>query len=124
MSVVGNACDTAIIPGCGDGAGTVSSMAVFFPHTDFITVRNEVPAIYIIYIAVSIVVNAITGNLVLIDPDGVFQVGVCSVNTGINNSYCDSPFIFCFTVGLPGIFNVDINIFYSIGVDRFKVVRT
>ena len=72
MGIVCNACNAAVVPGSCNGAGPVGSVAVFFSYAHFIAVGNEIPAIHIVYIAVSVIVNAITGDLVLIDPDGVF----------------------------------------------------
>ena len=72
MGAVCNACDAAIVPGGGNSTGTMGSVTVFFPCADFIAVWNKIPAIYIIYIAVSVIVNAVSGNLIFIDPDGIF----------------------------------------------------
>ena len=72
MGAVCNACDAAIVPGGGNSTGTMGSVTVFFSYAHFIAVGNEIPAVSVVYIAVSVIVNAVSGNLIFIDPDGIF----------------------------------------------------
>ena len=54
-----------------DGSCSVGAVGIFIACKELIGIWNEIPAVYIINIAVSVIVNGISGDFILIDPDGV-----------------------------------------------------
>ena len=99
----------------------MGAVAVLVPNINLIIIGNKIPAVHIINIAVAVIVNAITRNLVLINPDGVFQIRVRGVNSGIYDSNGNGALVFCLLIELPGFFNVDIDPSYGVCPDSVIV---
>ena len=74
----------------GNHPGNLCAVTVNAPPVDafrsnIIVVIPKVPPVDVIDIAVLIVIHTVIGNLVLVNPDIVFQVGMIHINTGIQH---------------------------------------
>ena len=87
--VVRDADHSAVAPARADGARGVGSMSVVRAGVERIVSVIEIPAMHVVHIAVSVIVDAIVRDFVLIGPDGVFQVRMGNVDTGIDDGYGD-----------------------------------
>ncbi|MPM90498.1 hypothetical protein SDC9_137619 [bioreactor metagenome] len=69
----------------------------------------EVPAVNIVYIAVAVVVHAVSGNLTLVDPEHIFQILVGVIHAGVDEGH---DHITTAVVFLPGVLDVDVDSAY------------
>ncbi len=79
------------------------------PSVNLVGIAVKIPAIYIIYIAVSVIVNAVSGNLIFIDPDGALQIRMGDVHACVYDRHGRGRFVSVWGVGLPCWLDIDIN---------------
>ena len=92
------------------------SVTVLAPVVNLMIVVIEIPTICIVDIPVSVVVDAVPGNFILIDPDGIRQLGMRNFHTRIDQ--CDYNISLSFPIYFPGFFGTDVNTGHCRGVIR------
>ena len=123
--VVGDACYASVAPAGGDGSRPVGSVIVLGSQIKLIIIIEEIPSMDVIDVAVSIVVDSVLGNLVLVGPDGVCQIRVLRVDAGVNDRHHRLPLGRSLIVKVPGGSDVDIHTGNGIGgyfveISRFQ----
>lgn len=100
----------AVVGGCGNGAGHMGAMAVAV-HRIAIVV-GEIIAMHIVDIPVAVVVQTIAGDLGLIDPNVVRQIGMAVIHSGVEHSnQCAGA-----AAAVPSFWQVDIGIGNTTGL--------
>ena len=69
----------------------------------------KIPAVYIVHESVSVIVNAVSGNLILIDPYGTLQIRMGDVHACVYDRHGQGALCLCLGVGLPCWLDIDIN---------------
>ena len=65
----------------------MGAVAVFCTAVECGASCIKIPAVYVIDIAVSVIVDAVAGNLARVRPHGILKFRVAVINAGVNNSY-------------------------------------
>ena len=65
----------------------MGTVVILTALAEFIVSIKEIPAMDIVYITVSVIVNAVPRNLIFIGPDGILQIRMIDVNSGIYDRY-------------------------------------
>ena len=91
--IVREADHSAVALARADGARGVCSMRVIRAGVERIVSVIEIPAVYVVHIAVSVIVDAVVRDFVLIGPDGVFQIRMGNVDPGVDDGHGDGPLV-------------------------------
>src|SRR5699024_8459483 len=73
-----------------------------------------VPSVDVVDITVSIVVDAVPGNLILIDPDGICQVRMGGIDSGVDDGHQGLPLGGRLIVKLPSLIDDDVYTGYGV----------
>ena len=90
-----------IAGGRPDGTGPVSAVAVLGAIIDLVIVMVKIPAVHIVRVSVSVVIQAVSRDLILIDPDSSRQILMGNIHSGIDDGHHHVPL--SLSVGGPGI---------------------
>ena len=97
-----------------DRSCTVSPVIVLFSYIDLIRVDEKIPAVHVIHISISIVVDSVSRNLPLVRPDRILQIRMIDIDSRVNHSDCDISSLRrrVLIVQLPRRQNVDVDSLY------------
>ena len=71
---------------------------------DGLVVIVEVPPVNVVHVAVAVVILAVTGYLVLVDPDVALEIGMLYVHAGIYDRDQSAGLPSLYTPGLGGVY--------------------
>ena len=90
------------------------AVVILIPVKDLIIVGIKIPSVYVINVAISVIVNAVSGNFIFIDPDGSRKIRMGNIHSGINECDCDSAAGSALLIIVPCGLYVDINPVYAV----------
>ena len=76
-------------------------------HIDLVVPVVEVPAVHVVHIAVVVIVDAVAGDLVLVDPESAGEILVGGVHTGVDQGDHHVPA--AAVIDGPGVFRIDVD---------------
>ena len=90
-------------------------------HIDLVGVCEKVPSVYVVYVAVAVIVNAVVGDFIRVCPDCVLQFRVRDIHPGVNEGNGYGAFIFQAVIPAPGIPDIDVDSGIGLGLDGGKI---
>ena len=102
----------------------MGAVAVFFADKDLAVAGIEVPAVNIVHVTVSVVVNSITRNFSGIRPHGARKLLMVIIDACVDDGYNHGPFVFRLVIEIPSRADIDIDTRYRIGNRGLEVAGT
>ena len=103
----------------------MGSVIVLAALAEFIISIKEIPAVYIVDIAVAVIIDAISRNFVFVGPNGILQIRVVDVDSGVNDCNHHLTMLLCTgIIKIPGREYIDIYAFSGAGFFDPVSIRT
>ena len=102
----------------------MGAVYVLPPHIDLVCVREKVPAVHIVDIAVAVIVDPVVRDLVCVGPDGVFKLRMGDIHAGVDEGHGYGALVRNAFILSPGIPDVDVNARIGLGFDGGKIAGT
>ena len=73
----------------------MGSVIVLAALAEFIVSIKKIPAMYIVHVTVSVIINAISRNLIFVGPDSILQIRMIDINSRVNDCHYHRPVLLC-----------------------------